>query len=537
MKKIVLLLITFLLFFINCWVFASDKKVTLSSWWNVFSTSNLLSDITFSNKTWSWLYFFALNNWKWEKILASTWTVKPLDWFMVYNKNKVSIDINLEYKKNLSQNEALFSKKLTPWWNLVWLTTSDNPFSNIIQKKSILVDFTWFSSWIKYSIYRWDLDILNKPLKLWKAYLIYMTQAWIYNWSQDLLIEDNSSDSSTSTWNTQSWSEEESILPIDQNSIDSSPDFSSYVSASMALNRSTNESILARYDVSASYDDLKLTDLYLYNKWSADLLASIKSISLYDWNWHKLAWWSILGPQTIYFSLWSNSSFIIPRNTSNSTLTVAAVFNDITDSSQTNKTIELAIWAWSYVGALANWYNNWAVFISESNWNYVANTNSFSSTSKSNLLVRSYPIVSSGESTYSTNTFMIKADNNNRIEIVSISGLLVNPINWPTSFILYKDWQFSGNEIASGALIPGTNWEFVINFDYPVEISAWATKKFILVYQGTWNTSIDSKRIFRIIDLSYYDMMDTGTPNQVLIPSINSYYNVWLPTIESTYIY
>lgn len=667
MKKIVLFLIALFLFFINCWVFAADKKVTFTSWWNTFSTTNLLSNISFSNTTWSWLYFFTLNNWKWERVLVSTWTIKPLDWFMVYNKNKSSVEMTLDYKKNLSQEEALFSKKLTVWWNLIWLTTISNPFSDLIQKKSILVDFIWFTNWIKYSIYKWDLDI---PFQLWKSYLVYMPQSWVYNWTQDLLIDtkDNSntknldniinltwsyslgeqsivawaknqrlisfnikanevssinitrmkftqswdilsnniiniklvvnnmivSTKNMTTWNPnyldfndinftipKNWDAQidvvadfsanltgnsfqlllswENIDATDSNWLklsssninlnsswplftfknnwNSSLNFSSDSPSSMALTHSSTGLVLAKYNISASYDDLKLTDLYLYNKWTADLWSSIKSISLYDVNWNKLSWWSILGSQTIYFSLWSNSNFVIPRNTSNSTLIVSAVFNDITDSSKTNKTVELAIWTWSYNGSVANWYSNWAVLVSQSNWNYVTNMNSFSSTAKLNLLVRSYPIVVNGDATYSTNTFTITADSNNRIQIVSLTWTLVNPINWPTNFILYKDRQFSDNVIASGVLLPWTYGEFYMNFAYPIDISAWTTKKFVLEFSWASGVSVDSKRIFRIIDLSYNDMMDTGTPNQVLIPTINSYYNVWLPTVESTYIY
>nr|MDD3720445.1 hypothetical protein [Candidatus Gracilibacteria bacterium] len=667
MKKIVLFLIALFLFFINCGVFAADKKVTFTSGWNTFSTTNLLSNISFSNTTGSGLYFFTLNNGKWERVLVSTGTIKPLDGFMVYNKNKSSVEMTLDYKKNLSQEEALFSKKLTVGWNLIGLTTISNPFSDLIQKKSILVDFIGFTNGIKYSIYKGDLDI---PFQLGKSYLVYMPQSGVYNGTQDLLIDtkDNSNtknlDNIINLTGSYSLGEQsivagaknqrlisfnikanevssinitrmkftqsgdilsnniiniklvvnnmivstknmttgnpnyldfndinftipkngdaqidvvadfsanltgnsfqlllsgENIDATDSNGLklsssninlnssgplftfknngNSSLNFSSDSPSSMALTHSSTGLVLAKYNISASYDDLKLTDLYLYNKGTADLGSSIKSISLYDVNGNKLSGGSILGSQTIYFSLGSNSNFVIPRNTSNSTLIVSAVFNDITDSSKTNKTVELAIGTGSYNGSVANGYSNGAVLVSQSNGNYVTNMNSFSSTAKLNLLVRSYPIVVNGDATYSTNTFTITADSNNRIQIVSLTGTLVNPINGPTNFILYKDRQFSDNVIASGVLLPGTYGEFYMNFAYPIDISAGTTKKFVLEFSGASGVSVDSKRIFRIIDLSYNDMMDTGTPNQVLIPTINSYYNVGLPTVESTYIY
>jgi len=320
--------------------------------------------------------------------------------------------------------------------------------------------------------------------------------------------------------------------------------FTSAGSASIALNSSTpNSSILtpsasetevARFTLGAQNDSLKLTDLYVYNTWTADLSSSIKTIGLYDVNGVKLAWGSVLWTKTVQFALGSTSSFIIPKNTSNSVVVVKVAFNDVTDINQTDKTIKLAIGA-NGISTVAGAVNG-VRLVSESTGDTVLSmTGTVTAISNVNLLVRTKPTVSNGSvATASTHTFTVTADSNNRLFLSWAIFTITNPSAATWTYIVYKDQEISGNIISTGSI--SATWVITPLYFDNTEISAGATRTFIFkVSTALQSATVNSKRIFRVTDLSFVDVMNTW--GNATISSISSYSNVGLPTVESTFTY
>ncbi len=317
--------------------------------------------------------------------------------------------------------------------------------------------------------------------------------------------------------------------------------FSGAGTASLALNSSTvNSSVLtpsstetevARFTLGAQNDALKLTDLYVDNTGSADLSSSLKSISLYDVNGTKLAGGSVLGTSTVQFSLGSTSTFVVPKNTSNSVVVVKAAFNDVTDAAQSNKTVQLEIG--SLVSTVAGTVNG-VRLVSESTGD-TTTTVTGTAVAKSHLLVRSKPVVAvSTAATLTTHTFTVTADANNRIILDGTTIDLQNPTGNTGSYILYKDQEIGGNEIATGSIAAGSN---TLNLTaLATEVSAGTSKTFILKVSGNvLNGTANQKRIAKVSNVSYTDVMNTGW--DVAISSVSAYSNVGLPTAESTFTY
>ena len=322
--------------------------------------------------------------------------------------------------------------------------------------------------------------------------------------------------------------------------------FAAAGSASLALNSSTpsasiltpsvSETELSRFTLGAQNDSLKLTDLYVYNTGSADLSSSIKSIWLYDINGNKLAGGSVLGTSTVQFALGSTSTFVIPKNTSNSVVIVKAAFNDVTDNAQSNKSIQLAIGYASGISPVSGTGTGGVRLVSESTGD---NVTSFTgnAVSNSHLLVRSKPTVAiNGSATASTHTFTVTADANNRLLLDGTTFSITNPSNTAWTFKLYKDQEIAGNVIGTGTISSTGAIAFTTNSFVQTEISAGTSKTFIFkVSANLQSATVNSKRIFRVEDIAYTDVMNTG--NNVSISSISAYSNVGLPSVESTFTY
>jgi hypothetical protein len=315
-------------------------------------------------------------------------------------------------------------------------------------------------------------------------------------------------------------------------------------SATLALNSSSpskkiltpgsDETEIARYTLSATDDDLQLTDLYVYNTGSADLSSRVKSISLYDVNGAKLAGGSVLGTGTVQFSLGSTSSFVVTKNTSNTVVVVKAAFNDITDVADLNKSVSLAVGKLSSVTAVDGTVNG-ARFVSKSTGNTATTVTLNSAVAASHLLARSKPVVAvSGAATNSTHTFTVTADANNRISLSGVTVSLSVPGTMTgASWKLYKDSETSGNEVAQGTGdVPAT-----ISLSTPLEISAGSTKTFVLTVTLNGTAAVNAKRVFRVTDIAYNDIANTGSPVFATISGIGAYANVGLPTAEQSYTY
>lgn len=316
--------------------------------------------------------------------------------------------------------------------------------------------------------------------------------------------------------------------------------FQSAGSASVALNSSSpskkvltpsaDEVEVARYTLSATDDDLQLTDLYVFNSGSANLAERVKTISLYDVNGTKLAGGSVVTSNTVQFALGSTSSFVVPKNTSNTVVIVKASFNDITDSAALGKTVELAIGNGS--ATVVDGTANGLRLVSKSTGNTVTTVGG-SADAAAHLLARSKATVAvSGTATNSTHTFTVTADANNRISLSGVTVSLSVPNTMTgASWKLYKDSETAGNDIASGSGdVPAT-----ISLGTPLEISAGSTKTFVLVVTLNGTANVNAKRVLRVTDVEFLDIPNTGA--SVSLSGLGAYSNVGLPTAEQSYTY
>lgn len=312
-------------------------------------------------------------------------------------------------------------------------------------------------------------------------------------------------------------------------------------SASVALNSaspskkvltpSADEVEVARYTLSATDDDLTLTDLYVVNTGSANLADRVKAISLYDVNGTKLAGGSILGTSTAQFSLGSTSTFVVPKNTSNTVVVVKASFNDITDGASLGKTVALEIGTASGVSTVDGTVAGLRL-VSKSTGNTVTSV-SGTAVAAAHLLARSKPTVAvSGNATNSTHTFTVTADANNRISLSGVTLSLSMPSTLTgTAWTLYKDSETAGNEVATGSTFPLTS----IALNSALEISAGSTKTFVLSISTTGTAAVNAKRVLRVTDVEYVDVANTGT--NAVLNGLGQYSNVGLPTAEQSYTY
>jgi hypothetical protein len=86
---------------------------------------------------------------------------------------------------------------------------------------------------------------------------------------------------------------------------------------------------------------------------------------------------------------------------------------------------------------------------------------------------------------------------------------ITNPSATGGTFTLYKDSENSGNVIGTGTISAAGAIGFV-GFT-PTEISAGTSKTFIFkVSTELQSAAVNAKRIFRVTDLAYLDMMNTG---------------------------
>jgi len=168
------------------------KTITLSHWWNVVSTPAILSSIDFSNG-WEGITFSKLDNWEWKSVAATVANIKPLEWFMVYNNNDSDVSMLLTYKEDVSPAQSILQKDLDYWWNLLWITTTESPFSNIWSAASMSIDMTdWTNKvWSSYIHNSTSSSVANPELG--EAYFVYVNQQnGLYGWINNVwtVIED-----------------------------------------------------------------------------------------------------------------------------------------------------------------------------------------------------------------------------------------------------------------------------------------------------------------------------------------------------------
>ena len=161
------------------------KNITLYPWWNVVSTPAILSSIEFLDGE-SWISFSKMENGTRINVPANATNIKPLEWYLVNNSNNTNKLITLMYKTWVTPAESMLQKTLHLWWNLLWITTVNNPFSHI-SWANMSVDFTNNgTSNLRNKVntnYTWNSTSsnINNP-QLWEAYWIFVNQNNVIYW-------------------------------------------------------------------------------------------------------------------------------------------------------------------------------------------------------------------------------------------------------------------------------------------------------------------------------------------------------------------
>ena len=161
-----------------------DECVWIESWLNVFSTPSILKSISFEN-WWDNISFATMEWGLWKPVVVSndnvSSVIRPLNGYIIRNRNKESVCMRLEYNKNIDNpSDMLHSKTLDAGWNFLWVTKENKPFEVIANTLvTSIIDFT------KGSFY-------NKVLWFWNAITYWLTKAygvfvnssdWIYGWT------------------------------------------------------------------------------------------------------------------------------------------------------------------------------------------------------------------------------------------------------------------------------------------------------------------------------------------------------------------
>lgn len=167
MKKLFSLLVWLLMF----WTWAYAQDIQLKPGWTAVSTPVVLESLSFSNG-WEWISFVTVNGWNWETVPATVNNIKPLNGFMVYNTNSSTVTLTLDYKDNPTPAESLLQKTLNPWWNLIWVVWTEDPFSDIDAK--VFVDPN--------GIWKWKASKTISNVKLGWAYFVFVNSQSIYLW-------------------------------------------------------------------------------------------------------------------------------------------------------------------------------------------------------------------------------------------------------------------------------------------------------------------------------------------------------------------
>lgn len=213
MKKLLSLVLGLLMLPLLTEASSSSQVITLSPWWNVMSTPAVLSSLEFSNG-WEWISFSTLKEWSWVSVAATTNNIKPLDGFLVYNSNNNDVSLTLNFKESASPSDKIFQKDLELWWNLVWITTTQDPLKTISPVMEI--DVT------NHLTNKVNSDYSNtiNP-ELWEAYFVFIDKKdTIYGWVVEQIITNiQTYEDEQDGWNSEieNNNTEVKILPISIN--------------------------------------------------------------------------------------------------------------------------------------------------------------------------------------------------------------------------------------------------------------------------------------------------------------------------------
>ena len=286
---------------------------------------------------------------------------------------------------------------------------------------------------------------------------------------------------------------------------------------------------LARFNVNATDDNLKLTDLYLKNAaWAAlDLGQRLSNIQLLDGTWVLANGVVLDGGTSVGFENMSASNFVVTAGNAK-TLSVRATINNVLNSA------DVAAAAWLLKLAVAQPTTptvgtvNGARFISESNGNIVTPTAGLTISNQHRVVRGKVTIATTATTATETRllNFSVTADGN-RSEFRGLAFTLRNNAGAGT-INLYKNSVSAGNligTVATAGAAAANAETLAITLGTPEEVAAGSTANYILEIVGYVPSQVGTtnlSRQFQLNDVTYGDMFNDAT---VSISSLFNYVN------------
>ncbi len=185
-------------------------EITLTPWWNVVSTPQYLTSMTFSGGRNINTYIYKDNKRK-PITITDNFVLEPLQGYLMSNNTSNNITLTLNFDTNNTDVSTL-QRNVNSWWNLLWITNTDSPFKNIANSFWIkILDYTQMLSTnvsdAEYNfnnhVYMYSNYFYNSPYdgwmyfnelnantkewnyktywyQLWEAYPVYLEWDWIY---------------------------------------------------------------------------------------------------------------------------------------------------------------------------------------------------------------------------------------------------------------------------------------------------------------------------------------------------------------------
>lgn len=288
---------------------------------------------------------------------------------------------------------------------------------------------------------------------------------------------------------------------------------------------------LAKFNINATDDNLRLTDLYISTTGTSTVSLSnrLSDIQLMDGTTVLANGIVVNGGATIAFE-GMNSLGIITTAGNSKTLSIKANVNSVLNSGDVaggDGLVKLAIGTGTYTAPTAGTVNG-ARFVSESNGSVVTpSTNSMIAISNTHRIVRG-KILADTVLTTATDTrvmqFKITA-NGNRVNFTKLDGVLRNQNNVAATINVYKNSVNSTNLIGSGTItgaaaantqsysIAVTSQEITTDAIYIIEIVNYVPSQV-----GSNNLS----RSFQIDNIVYEDIFNDDV---VSVTDANAYVN------------
>lgn len=298
---------------------------------------------------------------------------------------------------------------------------------------------------------------------------------------------------------------------------------------SAVVTPSDSEVDVFTFDLEASDDVLKLTDLYITATGSTtvDLANAVRSTSINIDG--RTIDGAVVSSGVLYFPVGNNTPVVLEKDEVVS-VKVNVAFNDST--TRTNEDFQFAIGEGTYTGAVNGTTDGMRV-VSESTGLEVTGYSVSGVESDAHLLARSKPTVARLNESTSTTAykFTVTADANRKISLDSMNFEVKGLVQTGATFTLRKDGSTNTIATATGDLVVAGTTVTLDTFARDFEVNAGESTTYVLEISGVdTGANVDRTREVTIEELVYRD--DVDSPSDISVSS----YNV-LPTTASTYKY